>query len=143
MVVATAGILSIFMLMSIVCLSFLCAHRMCKNCQRDETCVICNNCYHASDHTGHDIFFYHSQAGGCCDCGDEDAWKPSGSWYAACMFPLIVMNTIEAHELISFDCLFLFVATATVKSVQIRWTTYHPVSLIMEQFSWMNSQRRL
>jgi hypothetical protein len=141
MVVATAGILSIFMLMSIVCLSFLCAHRMCKNCQRDETCVICNNCYHASDHTGHDIFFYHSQAGGCCDCGDEDAWKPSGSWYATCMFPVIVMNTIETPELILFDC--LFVAIATVKSVQIRWTTCHLVSLMMEQFSWMNLQRRL
>ena len=52
---------------------------MCKTCQRDETCVICNDCYHASNHDGHEVYFYHSQAGGCCDCGDEDAWKRSGT----------------------------------------------------------------
>ena len=22
--------------------------------------------------------FYHAQAGGCCDCGDGDAWDPRG-----------------------------------------------------------------
>lgn len=51
---------------------------ICRTCQRDETCVICNNCYSNSDHNGHEVFFYHSQAGGCCDCGDGDAWCPKG-----------------------------------------------------------------
>ena len=51
---------------------------ICKDCQSDETCVLCNSCWQASDHEGHEVYYYHSQAGGCCDCGDKDAWKPSG-----------------------------------------------------------------
>lgn len=51
---------------------------ICKTCQKDETCVQCNNCFNDSDHRDHDVFFYHSQAGGCCDCGDPDAWDPRG-----------------------------------------------------------------
>eukprot|EP01031_Cornospumella_fuschlensis_P039827 gene39827-48495_t len=51
---------------------------ICKQCQKDDTCVLCNRCYQASDHTGHEVYFYHSAAGGCCDCGDVDAWNPSG-----------------------------------------------------------------
>ena len=45
---------------------------------QDETCVICNECYQASNHEGHDVYFYHSTVGGCCDCGDCDAWKSTG-----------------------------------------------------------------
>mmetsp|Transcript_4153 Transcript_4153/g.6352 ORF Transcript_4153/g.6352 Transcript_4153/m.6352 type:complete len:1971 (+) Transcript_4153:47-5959(+) len=51
---------------------------ICRSCQADETCVMCNACYLDSDHTGHDVYFYHAQAGGCCDCGDADAWNPLG-----------------------------------------------------------------
>ena len=51
---------------------------ICKDCQSDETCVLCNACYNDSDHEGHEVYYYHSQAGGCCDCGDRDAWKPAG-----------------------------------------------------------------
>lgn len=47
---------------------------ICKQCQKDETCVLCNDCYQNSCHVGHDVFFYHSAAGGCCDCGDHEAW---------------------------------------------------------------------
>ena len=45
---------------------------------KDETCVICNECYQASDHEGHDVYFYHSVSGGCCDCGDGEAWCSKG-----------------------------------------------------------------
>lgn len=45
---------------------------------QDETCVLCNECYQQSAHPGHDVYFYHSAAGGCCDCGDADAWCPDG-----------------------------------------------------------------
>ena len=45
---------------------------VCRTCQADETCVLCHNCYSQSDHEGHDVAFYHAQAGGCCDCGDPD-----------------------------------------------------------------------
>jgi hypothetical protein len=51
---------------------------VCKTCQSDETCVLCNACFTDSDHTGHDVMFYHALAGGCCDCGDPDAWDPRG-----------------------------------------------------------------
>jgi hypothetical protein len=51
---------------------------ICKTCQRDETCVLCNACFPFSSHDGHEVYFYHSQAGGCCDCGDPEAWSPEG-----------------------------------------------------------------
>jgi len=51
---------------------------VCRTCQADETCVLCHNCFIQSDHEGHDVAFYHAQAGGCCDCGDPDAWDPRG-----------------------------------------------------------------
>jgi len=51
---------------------------VCRTCQADETCVLCHNCFSQSDHEGHDVAFYHAQAGGCCDCGDPDAWDPAG-----------------------------------------------------------------
>lgn len=51
---------------------------VCRTCQADETCVLCHACFSQSNHEGHDVAFYHAQAGGCCDCGDPDAWDPSG-----------------------------------------------------------------
>lgn len=51
---------------------------ICKTCQMDETCVLCNVCWRDSNHDGHEVYFYHAQAGGCCDCGDADAWSPDG-----------------------------------------------------------------
>jgi hypothetical protein len=51
---------------------------VCRTCQSDETCVLCHDCFSHSNHEGHDVVFYHAQAGGCCDCGDADAWDPKG-----------------------------------------------------------------
>ena len=45
---------------------------VCRTCQADETCVLCHRCFSQSNHEGHDVAFYHAQAGGCCDCGDPD-----------------------------------------------------------------------
>jgi Putative zinc finger in N-recognin (UBR box) len=45
---------------------------VCRTCQADETCVLCHACFSNSSHEGHDVAFYHAQAGGCCDCGDPD-----------------------------------------------------------------------
>lgn len=50
----------------------------CRQCQRDATCVLCNDCFQHSDHEGHEVYFYHSTSGGCCDCGDADAWRATG-----------------------------------------------------------------
>ena len=51
---------------------------VCRTCQSDETCVLCHECFSNSNHDGHDVAFYHAQTGGCCDCGDADAWNPNG-----------------------------------------------------------------
>lgn len=52
---------------------------VCRTCQADETCVLCHACYSQSSHDGHDVAFYHAQAGGCCDCGDPDGMLLYGS----------------------------------------------------------------
>ena len=50
----------------------------CRTCQTDATCVLCDNCYRESDHVGHEVFFHRTTPGGCCDCGDLEAWKVDG-----------------------------------------------------------------
>ncbi|PWZ03008.1 hypothetical protein BCV70DRAFT_9664 [Testicularia cyperi] len=49
----------------------------CRDCGLDDTCVQCAPCFQASIHAkeGHDIVFSVStSSGGCCDCGDPEAW---------------------------------------------------------------------
>lgn len=41
--------------------------------------MLCNDCFHASDHVGHEVFFFYSNTQGCCDCGDPSAWDPRGA----------------------------------------------------------------
>ena len=50
----------------------------CRSCQTDPTCVICDSCFQASEHTGHEVYFHRTTPGGCCDCGDAEAWKVDG-----------------------------------------------------------------
>ncbi|KAF8629016.1 hypothetical protein AX17_005872 [Amanita inopinata Kibby_2008] len=48
----------------------------CRDCGLDESCVMCSKCFYGTDHTNHNVsFFVSQQSGGCCDCGDEEAWK--------------------------------------------------------------------
>ncbi|KAI9150973.1 hypothetical protein H9P43_009588 [Blastocladiella emersonii ATCC 22665] len=47
----------------------------CATCALDSTCVLCAACYEAQDHAGHDVYVHSSMGGGCCDCGDPEAWK--------------------------------------------------------------------
>lgn len=50
----------------------------CHDCSLDDTCVQCAPCYQNSIHAreNHDVVFSVSdEGGGCCDCGDEEAWK--------------------------------------------------------------------
>ncbi|KAI8803245.1 hypothetical protein BJ742DRAFT_683363 [Cladochytrium replicatum] len=50
-------------------------HR-CRTCGADPTCVFCSRCFYATNHDGHDTSFsISSKGGGCCDCGDPEAWK--------------------------------------------------------------------
>ena len=50
----------------------------CRTCQTDPTCVICDTCFHNSSHDGHEVYFHRTTPGGCCDCGDAEAWKIDG-----------------------------------------------------------------
>ncbi|KAL3924864.1 MAG: hypothetical protein SGILL_000787 [Bacillariaceae sp.] len=50
----------------------------CRTCQTDSTCVICDNCFRDSNHDGHEVYFHRTTPGGCCDCGDAEAWKVEG-----------------------------------------------------------------
>jgi E3 ubiquitin-protein ligase UBR1 len=38
--------------------------------------VFCSRCFEATDHKDHNVsFFIAQQSGGCCDCGDVEAWR--------------------------------------------------------------------
>ncbi|KAL7473331.1 hypothetical protein ACHAXS_013787 [Conticribra weissflogii] len=50
----------------------------CRTCQTDATCVLCDRCFRESDHEGHEVFFHRTTPGGCCDCGDREAWRVEG-----------------------------------------------------------------
>ncbi|KAL7569357.1 hypothetical protein ACA910_010445 [Epithemia clementina (nom. ined.)] len=50
----------------------------CRTCQTDATCVICDDCFRQSNHEGHEVYFHRTSPGGCCDCGDVEAWKIQG-----------------------------------------------------------------
>lgn len=50
----------------------------CRTCQTDATCVLCDQCFHESNHEGHEVFFHTTTPGGCCDCGDREAWRMEG-----------------------------------------------------------------
>lgn len=47
----------------------------CMDCEKDPTCIICSECFDKGDHTGHRVQLKRN-VGGCCDCGDPDAWDP-------------------------------------------------------------------
>eukprot|EP01029_Cantina_marsupialis_P003526 TRINITY_DN1339_c0_g1_i9.p1 TRINITY_DN1339_c0_g1~~TRINITY_DN1339_c0_g1_i9.p1 ORF type:complete len:1999 (-),score=561.50 TRINITY_DN1339_c0_g1_i9:886-6882(-) len=50
----------------------------CRDCEKSETSCMCPECFDPADHEGHNYRFYESSMGGCCDCGDESAWKKEG-----------------------------------------------------------------
>ncbi|KAL1459822.1 hypothetical protein WDU94_011775 [Cyamophila willieti] len=47
----------------------------CRECGMDATCVLCVDCFKKSTHRHHKYKMGTSNAGGCCDCGDVEAWK--------------------------------------------------------------------
>ncbi|KAE8262492.1 hypothetical protein A4X03_0g2408 [Tilletia caries] len=50
----------------------------CRDCALDDTCVQCAPCFNASIHLKehHDVVFsLCEKTGGCCDCGDDEAWQ--------------------------------------------------------------------
>ncbi|XP_072755009.1 E3 ubiquitin-protein ligase UBR2 [Anoplolepis gracilipes] len=47
----------------------------CRQCGMDSTCVLCVDCFKQSAHRNHKYKMGTSGGGGCCDCGDTEAWK--------------------------------------------------------------------
>ncbi len=48
----------------------------CQTCTDDPTAVLCARCFASSNHDGHQLHISISSGNsGCCDCGDEEAWK--------------------------------------------------------------------
>lgn len=47
----------------------------CRECGMDSTCVLCVDCFKRSSHKNHKYKMGTSYGGGCCDCGDVEAWK--------------------------------------------------------------------
>lgn len=47
----------------------------CRDCGMDPTCVLCVNCFKQSAHRHHRYKMGASFGGGCCDCGDKEAWR--------------------------------------------------------------------
>lgn len=47
----------------------------CRECGMDPTCVLCVTCFKESTHQNHKYKIATSSGGGCCDCGDPEAWK--------------------------------------------------------------------
>ncbi|XP_017779265.1 PREDICTED: E3 ubiquitin-protein ligase UBR2 isoform X2 [Nicrophorus vespilloides] len=47
----------------------------CRECGMDNTCVLCVSCFKQSQHRFHKYKMGTSTGGGCCDCGDKEAWK--------------------------------------------------------------------
>ncbi|KAG0562955.1 hypothetical protein KC19_9G186000 [Ceratodon purpureus] len=50
----------------------------CRTCQVNDSSAICVGCFLKGEHRQHDYVMYHSESGGCCDCGDPEAWQENG-----------------------------------------------------------------
>ena len=65
----------------------------CRTCGMDPSCAICHDCFEDSDHTGHDYWMF-SSGGGCCDCGDVEAWRREGF---CCKHPGPHSTSLDVH----------------------------------------------
>jgi len=50
---------------------------MCNTCGQDPNCAVCIPCFRDGNHENHDYAMIKTN-GGCCDCGDIQAWARSG-----------------------------------------------------------------
>lgn len=66
----------------------------CRECGMDPTCVLCVHCFKQSTHRHHKYKMSTSQGGGCCDCGDPEAWKKD----AYCESHLAGLEKAKAEE---------------------------------------------
>ncbi|KAG7206391.1 hypothetical protein KM043_003754 [Ampulex compressa] len=65
----------------------------CRECGMDSTCVLCVDCFKQSAHRNHKYKMGTSNGGGCCDCGDTEAWKND----AFCKIHVVGTQTKESR----------------------------------------------
>eukprot|EP00794_Sanderia_malayensis_P003219 gene3219-3696_t len=50
----------------------------CRDCAISPCMSLCADCFQNGNHEGHDFNMFRSQAGGACDCGDENVMRKQG-----------------------------------------------------------------
>lgn len=69
----------------------------CRECSMDPTCVLCSSCFKKSSHRLHKYKMSTSGGGGCCDCGDHEAWKRDPS----CEEHAVTVTETPDHSIIT------------------------------------------
>lgn len=114
----------------------------CLQCRVDSTCIICLDCFNNGNHEGHK-FKIRTGSSGCCDCGDREAWKPSGFCKKHTGQATIPNISNEERERFISDWGYLFywytlskkkdIGSFLLKFLKIITTTMH-YTVLLEQF---------
>ncbi|OQS04124.1 importin alpha-2 subunit [Thraustotheca clavata] len=75
----------------------------CRTCGLSDSSCMCVHCFDPAQHENHDYRIYRCSYGGCCDCGDELAWKPSGFCRTHSVGPTIRVPDIAIDECTRLD----------------------------------------
>ncbi|KDO21404.1 hypothetical protein SPRG_12411 [Saprolegnia parasitica CBS 223.65] len=75
----------------------------CRTCGLSDSSCMCVQCFDPAQHENHDYRIYRCSYGGCCDCGDDLAWKPSGFCKTHCSTPSVPIPDIASEECARLD----------------------------------------
>lgn len=71
----------------------------CRDCAISPCMSLCADCFINGNHEGHDFNMFRSQAGGACDCGDENVMRKQGylcpcSYYTYYVISLFILAVL-------------------------------------------------
>lgn len=94
----------------------------CRECSMDPTCVLCSSCFKKSSHRLHKYKMSTSGGGGCCDCGDNEAWKrdPSCEEHSAAISEIFDGTIITDKNEKCTEIVFKAILYYCVKTLQIQ-----------------------
>lgn len=94
----------------------------CRECSMDPTCVLCSSCFKKSSHRLHKYKMSTSGGGGCCDCGDSEAWKrdPSCEEHSATIPEILDSTLITDKNDKCSEIVFKAILYYCVKTLQIQ-----------------------
>ncbi|OQR87975.1 hypothetical protein ACHHYP_07774 [Achlya hypogyna] len=75
----------------------------CRTCGLSDSSCMCVHCFDPAQHENHDYRIYRCSYGGCCDCGDDLAWKPSGFCKTHCATSATPIAVIASEESARLD----------------------------------------